>query len=253
MRHQTDDVARFIAEPCNAVDRSVWVRRGDHFTGRAAVPKDDLPIPLESIDDLRRCEVIAFTVRDRNPQNLPRPAGSSERSIGLLDADVHMLATKLETSVPERCARKKSRLEQDLKPVADAKDRTAPPGKCRDLAHHWRKTGDGAGSQVVAMRKPPWQDHNVGAVEIAFLVPHKFGVFADDMFHGVVGIVIAVGSGKDDDSEFHDSLCGGGPAPRHLDLVTFGHSAVFVTTFRSVQRFCRGPATIYWLLSTSTR
>jgi hypothetical protein len=40
-------------------------------------------------------------------------------------------------------------------------------------------------------------------------VPEELGVVAKDVLRRVIGVVIAVGAGKDDDAEFHFLLCGG--------------------------------------------
>src|SRR3954471_8959195 len=63
------------------------------------------------------------------------------------------------------------------------------------------------------MRKAARQHDDVCALQRCFLVPDELGVLAKDVFRGVIGVVIAVGTRKDDDAEFHFLLCGGAPPP----------------------------------------
>ena len=96
-----------------------------------------------------------------------------------------------------------SGLEQNLKTVADAEHRTAGRGKGLHFLHDGREAGDGAGAQVVAVREPAGQDDDVGALEAGVLVPDQLGVLPQHVLRGVIRIVVAIGSGKDDDREFH--------------------------------------------------
>ena len=74
---------------------------------------------------LRFGEVVAFAVRDRDAQHLPGRAERGERRVGLLDAQVHVLAAELQPGVPQHRARQQAGLEQDLEAVADAEHRAA--------------------------------------------------------------------------------------------------------------------------------
>ena len=96
MRHQADDVARLVAEPGDRRLRSVRIGRVADVAGGVGVAEDDLTVRLEPGDDVRLGEVVALAVRDRNPQHLPAAARHRERRIGLLDADVHVLAAELQ-------------------------------------------------------------------------------------------------------------------------------------------------------------
>ena len=60
------------------------------------VAEDDLPVRFELREHVRRREVVAFAVRDRHPQHLARRGRGRERRVGLLDADVHVLAVELQ-------------------------------------------------------------------------------------------------------------------------------------------------------------
>ena len=96
-----------------------------------------------------------------------------------------------------------ARLEQDLEAVADAEHRAAGVGERLHRGHHRREPGDRAGAQVVAVGEPAGQDDDVGRAERGVLVPDEFGVVPEHVLRGVIGVVVAVRSGKDDDGEFH--------------------------------------------------
>ena len=53
------------------------------------------------------------------------------------------------------------------------------------------------------MRKPPGKNHDIRATEGGVFVPDELGLLPNDMFGRVVGIVVAVRTGKDDDGEAH--------------------------------------------------
>ena len=91
---------------------------------------------------------------------------------------------------------------------------TGPParGEIRDRCHDRREPGDRAGPQVVAVRKPARQHDDVSALEARLLVPDELGLLAEHVLGGVIGVVIAVGAGKDDDAEFHNHFAWG-PTP----------------------------------------
>ena len=69
--------------------------------------------------------------------------------------------------------------------------------------HDGAEPRDGAGSQVVAIAEPAWQDHDIGALQAGVLVPHERRILAEDVPGGVVGVVVGVGSGEHHHGEFH--------------------------------------------------
>jgi hypothetical protein len=69
--------------------------------------------------------------------------------------------------------------------------------------HDGREAGDGAGAQVVAVREAAGKNDRVGAFEAGVLVPDQLSVLAQHVLGGVIRIVVAIRSGKDDDREFH--------------------------------------------------
>ena len=49
------------------------------------------------------------------------------------------------------------------------------------------------------------QNDDVRPLEIGLLVPDELGLLTEHLLNGVIGVVIAVGSGKDDDGEVHSA------------------------------------------------
>ena len=164
------------------------------------------PEASSSRDDLGLRVVVALPVRDRHAQDLPLRRPGGERRVGLLDPDVHVLAVKLQVAVAQHRAGEESRLAENLEAVADAQDRPAGSGEVADGGHHRGKPGDRAGAQVVAVRKAARQHDDVGAVEARLLVPDELRLLPEHVLRGVIRVVIAVGSGKNDDAEFHGQL-----------------------------------------------
>jgi DNA-binding cell septation regulator SpoVG len=56
------------------------------------------------------------------------------------------------------------------------------------------------------MRKAAGKDHGVCVCEACVPVPNELGVLAEHVLDGVIGIVVAIGSGKHNDGEFHGYL-----------------------------------------------
>src|SRR5438552_4168347 len=203
MRHQTDDVAVLAADAGDAVHRAVWIRLLGRLAKRVGVPEHDTAGRFELGDHFRRREIVAFAMRDRHAQHLTDATVEGERRIDALDAKADEFAMKLEIAVTEHRARKQAAFQQNLKTVTDAKDWTAGARKRRDAAHDGRESRDRARSEVVAMREPARQDHHVGARKRRVLVPHERGVLTQHMPGGVIRVVIAVRSRKDNDRKLH--------------------------------------------------
>src|SRR5262249_43523276 len=113
------------------------------------------------------------------------------------------LAVKLHILVAQHRARQQTALEQNLKPVADTKDGAAFGGKLHDRFHDWREPRDRAGAQVIAVREPAGQDDEIRAAERRVLVPDEWRIQPQHVLGRVIGVVIAVGSWKNDDRNFH--------------------------------------------------
>ena len=206
MRHQADDVPLVVADAGDVGEGAVRVGLRGRATGRVAVPEHDPLVVLETVDDVRFRVVVSLAVSDRNAKDLAGEGARRERRIALLHADAHVLAMELEVAVPQHRAWEESRLQEDLEPVADPEDGAPMPREVRNSRHDRREAGDGAGPQIVTVREPAWQDHDVRAFEARLLVPDELRLLPEHVPGRVIGVVIAVGSGEDDNGKFHSSF-----------------------------------------------
>nr|ADI18668.1 hypothetical protein [uncultured Acidobacteria bacterium HF4000_26D02] len=211
MRHQTNHVPRGVAHPGDRGERPVRIGGVRHGPVGGAVAEQHLPVRLDRRDRLRAGIVVPLAMRDRQLQHLPDRGATGERRVGLLHTHVDVLAEKLQPAIREQRALEQTRLEQHLEPVADTDDRPSRVGELAHTGHDWRKPGNRAGPQVVAVGEPTGQHDDIGAMEIGVLVPDELRLLPQDMLGRVVRVVITVGTGKLDDREHHHH---DGAAPR---------------------------------------
>jgi hypothetical protein len=90
-----------------------------------------------------------------------------------------------------------------LEAVADAQHQAAGARETLDGAHHRRKSRDGAGAQIIAVGKSARKNDGVKAGEILRLVPDEIDGLCRTSPKRVKGVVIAIRSGKYDNTKFH--------------------------------------------------
>ena len=112
-------------------------------------------------------------------------------------------ADEAQSGIAHERAWEQARLAQNLKAVAYAQHRSARLREPRHGAHHRRKAGDGSGAQVIAIRKAAGQQDGVKAGNVLRLMPDEFRRLVQDFVDGVKSVVIAVRSGKDDNTNLH--------------------------------------------------
>ena len=134
-----------------------------------------------------------------------------QADVGVLGAQVHPLAAVLEMLVAHERAGQQVRLAKHLEAVADADHRLAGPGLSHDRLHHRREAGDGADAKVVAVGEAAGKDDRVVRGEVALAVPDEVSLVAHHITEGVLGVVVAPGAGKDDNSETHEPSVQGLP------------------------------------------
>ena len=103
-------------------------------------------------------------------------------------------------------------LAESLEAVADAHHGASFRGGGLHRVHHGREAGDGAGAQVVAVGKATRQDDGLGGAERGLLVPDVLDFLAEHVLEDVVGVLVAVGTGKADDSPAHRYFFPAAPA-----------------------------------------
>jgi hypothetical protein len=116
---------------------------------------------------------------------------------------VHQARHEFDPFVANHRAGQQSSLEEDLETVADAENRSAALRKPLHRRHDWRKARDRTGPQVVAVGKAAGQNHGIGTGDIGILVPDELGLLAENLTGGIPGVAVGVGTGENDDGEFH--------------------------------------------------
>src|SRR4030095_3405565 len=112
----------------------------------------------------------------------------------------------MKVPVTQQGAGQKMGFGQDLKAVADTDDPSAAFRKANHFLHDGGKTGDRPAAQIIPVRKTTGQHHAIHFGKNAVFVPDVGGLLPQDLAHDVMAVSIAVGAGKNDDSEFHASF-----------------------------------------------
>jgi hypothetical protein len=116
---------------------------------------------------------------------------------------VDLFADVLLSGVAHERAGEQAGLTEDLEAVADAEDEAAVRSEFLDGLHDGREAGDGAGAEIVSVGEAAGDEDGVAPFEVVRRVPEEGDGLACDFGDDVVGVVIAVGAGKDEDAELH--------------------------------------------------
>ena len=100
------------------------------------------------------------------------------------------------------------RFAKNLKAVAYAKNRSTRFGKGFNRFHYGGKLGDGASPYVVAVGKTTWQYHTIHVRQIGVFMPEFDHILAHHVTQDVCHVVVAIGTGKNNNSEFHEISIG---------------------------------------------
>src|SRR5208282_4577843 len=207
MRHEADNVAFTIADSSDGVESSVRVCREIVDAGRASVrmnvAENHLLVPFQIRQSRHIAKIISFHVRDGHLEHLALLGRARERSVRALHADVNLAAEKAQLLVAHHRARKKARLEKNLKSVADAEHESARARETLDGPHHRREARDRAGAKIIPKREPAGKNDCVEPRNLLRLVPDKFYGLADDRTDRVVRVIVAIRSRKLHDAKLH--------------------------------------------------
>lgn len=140
---------------------------------------------------------------DGNFQNLPGVSSGRERRVCGFNAQVDLTAKEAQLAVAKHCARKEAGFKQDLKAVADAYNEATLICKALDGAHDGRESSDCPCAQIISKSESARNNDCIAISQIAGIVPQEFDGLVQDGPYGVIGIVIAVRSRKDDNAKFH--------------------------------------------------
>ena len=123
-------------------------------------------------------------------------------SVGL-GAEVDLLADVVQAGVAHQRAGQQAGLAQDLEAIADAEHQAAGAGKLLHRLHDRGEARDGAGAQVIAIGEAAGDQDGVAALEVFRGMPEIGHWLPSDCVDDVVGVVVAVGAGEDQNAEFH--------------------------------------------------
>ena len=108
-----------------------------------------------------------------------------------------------EAGVAHESSGEQTGLAEDLEAVADAENEAAGGGEAADGIHNWREAGDGSGAQVISVGEAAGDEDGVAAFEVGGLVPEEGCRLSEQLGDDVLGVVVAVGTGKDEDAKLH--------------------------------------------------
>src|SRR5665648_261831 len=217
--HHPQDIARLVNNARDVVHRAVGVGAVGDVSPLVAVAKNHQALLLDLAKTLRAGGPIALVVVDRDLDDLAHLEPPRERRVVTLHLQILRMADELEPPVLQQRAMHQVRLSKDLKSVADTQHRASRAGKLRHFLHDGTEARNGPRPQIVAVRKTTWEHHDVGSVQVVILMPQIVRRGVRKGGEGVVGVVLAVGTGKNHDPKIDRTpggLCpwfsGGGPA-----------------------------------------
>ncbi|HEY5744156.1 MAG TPA: hypothetical protein VIS99_16645, partial [Terrimicrobiaceae bacterium] len=203
VRHQTEDIALFIADAGDIVPRSIRVRSLRGAPPGVAIAQQDTTFELKAVEDLIGGKVTTFSMCDRKTKNGPVPGGISKRTIMSFDTNVNMFANKVESAVSNQGAGEQTRLAQYLEAVANADHRAARGGEASYRTHDGREASNCSTAEIISVGKPSWYHHSVKSGKGRFLVPEILGTDTLDRVDGVNTVLVTVRSRKLKNSKFH--------------------------------------------------
>src|SRR3984885_10329785 len=207
MRHQTQHIPLSIADPRNRAQRPIRIRLAVAFLRispvRPHVMKNNLVVALQLRECRRLAKIIPFIVRNRNLQHLAQRRSARKRRIRRLHPYMHMAAQITQPLVAHHRARQQSRLQQNLKSVANPQHQPAAARKPLHRLHHRRKSRDRTRPQIISVCESARQNHHLATGQILRLVPDKFHRLPYNRAHRMESVRVAVRSRKLHHAKFH--------------------------------------------------
>ena len=205
MGHHAQDIPSVAEDAGDIGERSVGVGIRADVSFRCRVAEDDPAIPLQCHEGPVITEIVAFHVADGDFEDLAGLQVLGEGCLVGFDAQVDLLADVFEAGIAHECAGEQTGFAKDLKAVADAENQAAGGSELLDRLHNGSEVSDGAGAEVVAVGEAAGNNDGIAVFEVFGLMPQEGGRLTGNFGDSVVSVVIAIGSGKDEDAEFHGS------------------------------------------------
>jgi hypothetical protein len=203
MGHNAENVASKAADSGDIFERSVGIRFLGDFAFLVGVTKHDAIVALQFFECRLIAKVISFHVADGDGQHFAFVASVRKRRVVALHSHVYGLADIFQPDVAHQRSRQQSGLTQNLEAIADAENQPAAIRELADRFHDWRKFRDRPSPEIVAKSESSGDNNGVTVLQVMRIMPEE----SDGLFRNVrdspVGIVIAVGTGENNDAEFH--------------------------------------------------
>src|SRR5689334_18322956 len=206
MRHQPNDIPSATTKPRDIVARAVRISSVGNGAVFFAVAKDDAIFSLQLGKRVVVADVVAFRVRDRNTKHGAARQLVSKRTVNSFYTNINVFADEVQIAIANQSARQQPGFAENLKSIADTEHEATAVRKLLHRIHHGREACEGAGAQVVAVRKAAGKYYRVVSRKIGFAVPDEIYWLAHVLGNDVVGVVVAIRTGKNNNSEFHASI-----------------------------------------------
>ena len=156
-------------------------------------------------------EVVALTVRQHRAGYLAPLVVVGEGGVGALDPQTAVHRQEAQRRVSQQRAGQQAGLDDDLEPVAGAQQVTPTSHVPADRAHHRRLGCHRPAAQVVAIREPARDHHQIQPVEVGLGVPNHAWRAAGRAFQCYRHVALTVDAGEDDDAGLHGFFEAPGP------------------------------------------
>jgi hypothetical protein len=201
MRHDAEDVPLRIDDPRDVFKLAVRIGlRRDQAVG-LAVPKHNPAFRVQGSQRLGVGIIISFGMSNRHPQYLAFRQPFRERCVSIFDAHMHIPADEREGPVSQHDSGQKTCLQENLKAVANAKNKSPAMREAHHGGHDRGKSRDGACAEVVPIGKTSGNHDGVQRRKAFRLVPDELRGSAESLRHHMMAVLVAVRAGKNDDAD----------------------------------------------------
>src|SRR5437016_5060070 len=128
--------------------------------------------------------------------------------------DIDVAANEHQTFVAQQCPGEQSCLAEDLESVTNPDNISTSPGKRDNFLHNRRTFGNGAATQIVAVRKPSGKDDNINPFERSGFMPEQANILTENILQYIVRVVVAIRPGKQYDAKLR-------PGHRSLPVLSY--------------------------------
>src|SRR5262245_12762008 len=122
VRHQAEDVSFFVAHPGDVIQGAVGIGRRRWLASGIDIAQHNLTVFIQTFQRFFVGVIAAFAMFDRDFEQLTLFCSVGERRIGFFDAQMNLLADKLQGGVAHQRTRQQAGFAENLKAVADAEN-----------------------------------------------------------------------------------------------------------------------------------